>query len=362
MKPAIHQLTAGCACRDAISNEAILFRKMFREWGYQSEIFSDPNNTARELKEDIQDIHTLQASVDREDIVLLHLSIGSVVNQVFKQLNCKKALLYHNITPDHYFQFTNPQTAAHLKQGREQAAELAGIADTNMAVSNFNAKELETFGYQDVKVLPIVIDTEMMTLPPNRKLVQRRRDGLLNVIFVGRCSPNKKIEDALRTFAWLQKNITPLCRFTHIGSKAGNERYYYMLLGMCKEWQLTNVEFVGSVSQADLHAYYKSADAFLCMSEHEGFCIPLLESMMHDVPIVAMADAAVPETMGQSGILLTERKCDIAAEAIYKLHQDPALRDAIIASQRDRLDRYRNRNLHEELRICLKDLIPSLKM
>jgi glycosyltransferase involved in cell wall biosynthesis len=358
LKTAIHQLTAGCAWRDAISNEAVLFRKIFRDWGYDAEIYCDPNNTARDRRGEIKDIHTIQNDLKPDDIVLLHLSIGSVANRIFKQLNCRKAILYHNITPEHYFQFTNPQIAANLKQGREQAAELAGVADLNMAVSQFNAEELEVFGYQDVKVLPIVIDTEMMTLPPTQKILQRRRDGLLNVIFVGRCSPNKKIEDALRAFAWLQRNITPLCRFTHIGSKAGNERYYAMLLAMCKEWQLTNVEFVGSVSQEDLHAYYKSADAFLCMSEHEGFCIPLLESMMHDVPIVAMADAAVPETMDQSGILLTERKCDIAAEAIYTLYQDPVFREAIIASQRDRLERYRSRNLQEELRTCLQDLLP----
>ena len=358
--PALHQFTAGFACHDAISNEATLFRTIFRKWGYTSEIFCDPANTSRDLRGDIKDIHAAKAEIGPEDVVLLHLSIGSVANRVFESLPCRKVIRYHNVTPAHYFQFINPQIATHLQRGREEVALLAGKADLNMAVSAFNGKELEEMGYPDVKVLPIVIDTKLMSTPPNPRLMDRRQDGLLNVIFVGRCTPNKKIEDVLRTFAWLQKNITPLCRLTLVGSKAGNERYHAMLLAMCKEWQLANVEFTGSVSQADLHAYYKSADVFLCMSEHEGFCIPLIESMLYDVPIVAMADAAIPETLDGSGILLAERRFDVAAEAIYRLQQDPALRAAVLQRQRDRITRYNSRDLEQELRAMLTPLLPTL--
>jgi len=357
--PAIHQLTAGFAWHDAISNEAALFRRIFRSWGYRSEIFCEPANTSKDRRGEIRDIQTVTEQLGPDDLVLLHLSIGSLANTVFQQLSCRKAILYHNITPEHYFRFTNPQTAAQLQRGRRQVEALAGSATVNLADSAFNARELEAIGYRDVQVLPIVIDTELMEVPPTPRLLQRRRDGLLNVIFVGRCSPNKKIEDLLRTFAWLQKNITPLCRLTQIGSKTGNERYHAMLLAMCKEWQLTNVEFTGSVSQADLHAYYQSADAFLCMSEHEGFCIPLMESMLHDVPIVAVADAAVPETMDHAGILLAERRFDVAAEAIYRMQQDPALRQAVLQSQRTRLARYKSRNLANELRTCLQSVLPA---
>lgn len=355
--PALHQLTAGFACHDAISNEATLFRRIFRTWGYESEIFCDPANTSKDRRGEIKDIHNAAATIQPNDLVLLHLSIGSVANTIFQNLKCRKAILYHNITPEQYFQFTNPQTAAQLQRGRQQVAALAGTAQVNMAVSAFNATELQAVGYEDVQVLPIVIDTQLMDITPTPRLMQRRKDGLLNVIFVGRCSPNKKIEDVLRTFAWLQKNITPLCRLTLVGSKAGNERYHAMLLAMCKEWQLTNVEFTGSVSQADLHAYYQTADAFLCMSEHEGFCIPLIESMLHDVPIVAMADAAVPETLDGSGIQLTERHFDVAAEAIYRLQQDPTLREGVLQSQRNRIQRYQNRDLEAELRTHLQSLL-----
>jgi glycosyltransferase involved in cell wall biosynthesis len=357
--PAIHQLTAGFARHDAISNEATVFRKLFRGWGYESGIYCEPANTSRDLRSEIKDIHQIGGDIQPNDLALLHLSIGSIANSTFAALPCRKAILYHNVTPAHYFQFTNPQIAAHLQQGRQQVAALAGVATVNMADSTFNASEMREMGYQDVKVLPIVIDTELMAIAPTPRIMERARDGLLNVIFVGRCTPNKKIEDVLRVFAWLQKNITPLCRLTQIGSKAGNERYHAMLLAMCKEWQLNNVEFTGSVSQADLHAYYKSADVFLCMSEHEGFCIPLIESMLHEVPIVAMADAATPETMDGAGILLAERRFDVAAEAVYQLKQDARLREGVLQAQRDRIARYRSRDLESELRTCLAPVLPS---
>ncbi len=356
---AIHQFVAGFARHDAISNEANLFRNIFRQWGFSSEIFCDPANTSRDLCGDIKDIHSASSAINPEDIVLLHLSIGSIANMIFASLPCRKVILYHNITPAHYFQFTNPQIAAQLQRGREQVAMLAGEANINLAVSAFNAKELSDMGYKDVRVLPIVIDTELMQTPPTQKLVDRLRDGLLNVIFVGRCTPNKKIEDVLRTFAWLQKNITPLCRLIQIGSKAGNERYHAMLLAMCKEWQLANVTFTGSVSQADLHAYYRTADVFLCMSEHEGFCIPLIESMLYDVPIVAMQEAAVPETLDGAGIVLSERRFDVAAETIYRLKQDATLRASVIEGQRHRITRYQSRNLENELRAALGPILPQ---
>jgi len=356
---AIHQFTAGFAWHDAISNEANHFRNIFRKWGYSSEIFCDPANTGRDRRGEIKDIHAAVSEISPDDLVLLHLSIGSVANTVFESLPCKKAILYHNVTPAHYFQFTNPQTAAHLQRGRQQVAALAGKATINLADSAFNAQEMESMGYANVQVLPIVIDTELMSIPPTPRLMDKLKDGMLNVIFVGRCSPNKKIEDVLRVFAWLQKNITPLSRLTLVGSKAGNERYHAMLLAMCKEWQLANVTFTGSVSQDDLHAYYKSAHAFLCMSEHEGFCIPLIESMMYDVPIVAMADAAVPETLDRAGIQLTERAYDVAAEAIYRLHQDRDLCNAVLLAQRERLARYKSRNLEAELQEALAHALPS---
>lgn len=358
--PAIHQFTAGFAPGDAISNEAVVFRDIFRRRGYRSEIFSETRNVNKTLRGEIRDAADYAAGSSPDDLVLLHLSIGSEVNDIFKTLPGRKAVLYHNITPPHYFEFINSQTAAHLKRGRMQAAALAGVADVNMADSLFNAHELTTMGYRGVSVLPIVLNLDNLTRDIDRTASDLFNDGLRNIVFVGRCTPNKKIEDLIRVFAFYQKTIEPRSRFIHVGSIAGAERYHALLSTMIKELHLRNFVFTGSVPQPVLNACYQRAHAFLCMSEHEGFCIPLLESILHGVPVVAHASAAIPETLDGSGILLDERRFDVAAEALHRVIADPALRAAVIAGQNERLLRYRQRNLENELQEHLRAVLPSL--
>jgi glycosyltransferase involved in cell wall biosynthesis len=356
--PAIHQFTAGFTPYDAISNEAARFRDIFRRLGFRSEIFSEGRNINKTLREEVLDAAGYASAASPDDLVLLHLSIGSAVNDVFRTLPCRKAILYHNITPAHYFELINVQTAAHLKRGRRQTEALAGVAAVNMADSRFNAGELEALGYQDVRVLPIVLDLDKIPRHVDRATAESLNDGLRHILFVGRCTPNKKIEDLIRVFAYYQKTVEPRSRFIHVGSSAGAERYHALLSAMVDEQRLQNFSFAGSVPQPVLNAYYRGADAFLCMSEHEGFCIPLLESMLHGVPVVAHASAAIPETLDGSGILLDERRFDIAAEALGCVIRDPELRAAVVTGQNERLQRYRHRNLEEELLTHLAPVLP----
>ncbi len=357
--PAIHQFVAGYTSGDAISNEAVVFRDIFRSWGFSSEIFSEARCVQKAARKRVQDVSCYADTSDLNDIVLLHLSIGSRVNETFKNLNCKKAILYHNVTPAHYFEIVNKQTAGVLQLGREQVAALANTATVNMACSHFNASELKDLGYRDIAILPLVLNLSLLTRTIDSRTQKKLNDGRKNILFVGRCTPNKKIEDVLRVFAYYQKTIEPKSRLIHVGSHAGAERYFSLLTSMVKDLDLKQVHFAGAVSQPELNAYYASADAFLCMSEHEGFCIPLIESMLHEVPILAHASAAIPETLDGSGILLQERRFDLAAELLAQLVQNPQLRDAIVKQQTERLDRYRTRNLESELKQHLAPLLPS---
>jgi glycosyltransferase involved in cell wall biosynthesis len=355
--PAIHQFAAGYTPGDAISNETNLFRDIFRRWGYSSEIFSEERCVTPSERTRVLDVDHYAAAATPDDIVLLHLSIGSKVNDVFKQLPCKKAILYHNITPAHYYELANKQTANHLQRGREQVESLSGTATVNMADSHFNAAELEAAGYPPTKVLPLVLDFGMFTQTIDRRTCSKLDDGLKNILFVGRCTPNKKIEDLLYVFAYYQKTIEPRSRLIHVGAHAGTERYYAILKTMTRELGLSNVLFTGAVPQPTLNAYYASADAFLCMSEHEGFCIPLIESMSHNVPILAHASAAVPETLDGSGILMTERSFDLAAELLHQIISNRTLRDSVITQQKERLERYKARDLESELKQHLDPLL-----
>jgi len=355
---AIHQFVAGFTNGDAISNEALVMRDIFRSWGHASEIFSETRRILPELRRQARDLAEYAAAPHPDDITLLHLSMGSPVNECFASLPCRKVILYHNVTPSLYFELVNRETAANLARGRDQLKALSGAAAVNLADSRFNAGELEAIGYRDVRVLPLVLDTRKVSGRPDKATLKRFKDGKVNVLFVGRCAPNKRIEDALTAFFCFHRFVEGNSRFIHVGSYAGTERYYHLLVTQARELAMHGVHFAGSVPQPHLNAFYAAADIFLCMSEHEGFCIPVLESMAHDVPVMAYAAGAVPETMDGAGILFREKRFELIAEMMGSLTKDKAFRSAVLNGQRERLERYRKRNLPAELR---EHLAPLLK-
>lgn len=354
----IHQFVAGFSNGDAISNEALVMRRLFRSWGFRSEIFSESKRILPELRKQAHDVAQFPATAKQEDIVLLHLSIGSVVNELFAALPCRKAILYHNATPAHYFELINNKTARHLTGGRAQIKSLSNAATVNIADSRFNANELEELGYKDVKVLPLLLDIEKLREQPDRKILRKFKNNQVNILFVGRCAPNKRIEDALKAFYYFHKFVEPNSRFIHVGSFAGTERYYYLLRTQTRELGIDGaVHFSGSVPQSQLNAFYECAQLFLCMSEHEGFCIPVLESMVHDVPVLAYAAAAVPEIMDGAGVLFHDKRFDMISEMMGRMVRDNGFRSAIINGQQERLARYTRRDLALELKQHLAPLL-----
>ncbi|MBU1693713.1 MAG: glycosyltransferase family 4 protein [Verrucomicrobia bacterium] len=357
MKRAIHQLVAGFSHGDAISNEALVLRGLFRSWGCESDIFCEARRILPELRSEARDLAQSRGAFKPDDIVLLHLSIGSQVNDIFAELPCRKAVLYHNIPPPEYFRGIQEQIGHNLAKGREQAKRLAGKAQVVLADSRFNADELESWGYREAHVLPLVLDLARLRGAADRAVLKKYDDGLINILFVGRCVPNKRLEDALSAFHYFQRYVEPASRFIHAGSFSGVEHYHALLLTMMRDLQLQNVELIGSVRQDELNACYKSADLFLCMSEHEGFCIPLIESLVHDVPVLAYAAAAVPDTLDGAGVLFREKRHDLVAEMMGRLVRDAALRDAVLRGQRERLARYEHRDLSAELRTHLAPLL-----
>ena len=357
--PAIHQFSAGFSNGDAITNEVRALRGIFQSWGCESDIFSELKRILPELRKETRDIATAAQSIRPEDAVLLHLSIGSPVNEAFRQLRCRKALLYHNITPPEYFRGFQEQIATQLAQGRAQVKALAGVAEVNLADSAFNAAELRALGYGAVGVLPLVLDFARLRSGLSHARLRKYADGLVNILFVGRGAPNKSIDDVLAAFYYFQKYVEPQSRLIHVGSYTGLETYQSLIQTRVHEWQLANVELTGTLPQAELNACYRSARVFLSLSEHEGFCIPLIESMVHDVPVLAYAAGAVPETLDGAGVLIKEKRFDLIAEMLGRLARDQPLRDSVLAGQRARLARYEQRALAAELRQHLAPLLTS---
>ncbi len=354
---AIHQLVAGFSKGDAISNEAMVMRSLFRSWGFGSEIYCEHRRILPELRAEAIDLNELFQGCGAKDVVLLHLSIGSKANDVFCTLPAKKAILYHNITPPEYYQLVQPATSADLARGRKQAAALAGVAQVNLADSAFNSQELTAWGYPASAVFPLMLDFEKLNGAPDRAVMRQFGDGKVNILFVGRCAPNKKIEDVISAFAYFQKGVESNSRLILAGSFAGTERYHRLLVTMVRDLKLENVVFTGSIPQTQLNACYRSAHVFLCMSEHEGFCIPLVESLVHRVPVLAYAACAVPETLGGAGILFRDKSYEPIAEMMGCMSRDPALRDSLLAGQDKRVAQLKTRDLGQELRAHLAPLL-----
>ena len=163
------------------------------------------------------------------------------------------------------------------------------------------------------------------------------QDGRTNLLFVGRMAPNKKQDDLMIAFAHLL-DFDPEARLIVVGKGETNDPYGEDLRSSIEALGLEDsVLLPGSVGDAQLAAYYRTAHLFWSMSEHEGFCVPLVEAMWFDLPVLAFRSTAVPETLEQAGIMFTEKTemRQIAALAFQLMH-DGALRDRVIRAQRHR--------------------------
>ena len=158
-------------------------------------------------------------------------------------------------------------------------------------------------------------------------------DGRTNVLFVGRIIPNKRIDDLIRSFAVFQKWVRPRSRLLLVGDHRGFERYLDRLQELVRELRLDEVVFTGQVDDDELYAYYRLADVFLCLSEHEGFGVPLQEAMHFGLPVIAYDAGAVRETLRGGGLLLQDKRPEVVADLLDRLTRGGDLRRAVLASQ-----------------------------
>jgi glycosyltransferase involved in cell wall biosynthesis len=347
--PAVHQLLAGLSPGDAISNEARALQADFRAAGFTSDLFCDPAALAPALAASARSAAELPTALGPHDVTVLHLAIGSPVNDLFPHLPGRHWVRYHNITPPEHFRAVNPDTAIRLALGRQQASRLAAHTDLALAASAFNAVDLQNWGYRTVRVLPLRLDLRALRDgPADSSLAAGYRDGLLNILFVGRAAPNKGLEEALRIFAHLQRHIEPAARFIHIGSYSGVGPYVGLLHALKLDLGLEHVDFLGPLPDAGVRAGYRVAAAFLCASRHEGFGIPLLEAMAFDVPVLAREAGAVAETLDGAGVLFRGEDPRPVAELLHRLARPGPLREAVLTGQRERLNRWEARDLAAE--------------
>jgi glycosyltransferase involved in cell wall biosynthesis len=320
---------------DAIGNEVMGIRKILRSWGYRSDIYVEhlPSHYIRGVRSFAEYAGISTSS----NILIYHHGIGSALTRYIRTLADKKILIYHNITPYEYFLGINDHLAYILKNGRKELTEMNKYIDLALGDSDYNRLELEEMGFKNTDVLPLIIDYSNYDLRPDAQVLKSFDDDYTNILFVGRISPNKCHEDILKVFYCYKRFVNQKSRLLIVGSASGSEIYEQMIHKLADELKLEDVVFTGPVDQKSLIAYYNVADVFVCMSEHEGFCVPLIESMYFGVPIIAYKAAAVPWTLGNTALTVSEKSYLDIAWLIDKVISDETLRNRVVGGQRERL-------------------------
>jgi glycosyltransferase involved in cell wall biosynthesis len=351
----IHQWVPAAHRGDAIGDSARTVRGLLRGLGHESDIFALTIDD--DLRGDVLPFAAAEAT--RGDITIFHFALPSPMTEAFASLAGVKVLQYHNITPAAFFAPYDPGLFRLAALGRRELATLAGRVDLALGDSEFNRRELEALGFPRTGVMPIAVNTTRITHAPARPALERiLSDGLINILFVGRIVPNKKIEDHIRLAELYKRYIDSYYRFIFVGRYDGLPRYYAQVRALIAEYDMLpdRFWFTGAVPDEDLAAYYRWADAYVSLSEHEGFCVPLVEAMAADVPIVAYAAGAVPETLGGAGLLFAPKDLEVAAELLGSVVYDRAVRARVIDGQRRRLEDFAPARIEQRLRQVLETL------
>jgi glycosyltransferase involved in cell wall biosynthesis len=347
----IHQLVHTLNYGDAISGEALTIRSLLQGRGFDSKIFC--LHAHPKVKQFQDRAVGLQAELDSAQaagdkiVLILHYSIGSPLNDMYLQAppGVVKTIIYHNLTPAKWYLGYNERVATDLIRGREELPHLISSSDIVLADSEYNRSELAAFHHGETALLPLPLDSTKWGIEANagiREILSRpvplvaKDDGApipgagrktVNILHVGRTAPNKRLEDIIKVFYFYHHKINRSSRLWLIGSDIDNEIYSFELRRLVSELVLKEaVTFVGSVADSELRAFYETSDVYLCMSEHEGFCVPILEALNFNLPVIAYAACAVPETIGDAGILVDHKRHAEIAELVEIVVTDEALR------------------------------------
>ena len=333
---------------DAIGDSARRVRGLLRELGHQSDIYAMTIDD--DLRGDV--LRWTDAGARQGDLTIFHFALVSPMTAEFARLPRGRVLQYHNVTPAHFFAQYDANIFRLAALGREDLKSLAGHTDIALGDSEYNRQELEGLGFTNTGVFPIAIDLDRITRArPVPVLDKMLSDGLPNFLFVGRIAPNKKIEDHIYMAEHYKRYVDIDFRFIFVGKTDAVPRYYSTVLALIESFDMPRDRFLftGTVPDDELAAYYRTATAYISLSEHEGFCVPLLEAMAANVPVLAYGSTAVPDTLGGAGVQFTPKDLEYAAEVLGELTYNDSLRTSVIAGQRQRLADFGDARIRREL-------------
>jgi L-malate glycosyltransferase len=338
---AVHQFVPSLAARDAIGVHVQRVQRALREMGYRSDIYVGwtdlpPRPDVRPYQSFLDD-----GAADDDTWLLYQSSTGSPMARFVMGCTQPKIVNYHNITPPEFFEPWEPTVATALDMGVRQLADLAPVTQLAIADSEFNREDLLRVGYGETTVVPILFDAADLDGDADpllgARLTADKHTGGTEWLFVGRLCPNKAQHDLIKAFAAYRIACDPKARLRLVGGSSSH-LYETCLRSFVHEIGCeTAVTFAGSVTPQEMTAYYRNADVFVCLSRHEGFCVPLLEAMYHRIPIVALRATAVPETLAAAGIVLSSASPALVVAAVDRIRTDDRLRAALVEAGSRRL-------------------------
>ena len=329
----------------AVGGHMVELQRLWREAGRgEAEVFAE-HFRGGFTGVPFRDYGTRRFRAQPGDLLVYQMAIGSTVADFVMSRPEPLVLNHHNLTPPELLEQWEPTATYGVTWGMSQLRELARRTSVAVAVSHYNARQLADAGYRRIEVAPVLFDTAGLQRQVEREALEallgtKEEQGGADWLFVGRLAANKCQHDVVRAFAMYKRVYDPDARL-HIVGPAPADAYRGALEKLVSGLGLRGDVFItGGVSSGALAAYYQAADVFVCLSEHEGFCVPLLEAMANRVPVVAFAAAAVPETLGDGGVLLSTKEPLTVAAAVDRVLGDPAVRDALVAAGERRLEHF----------------------
>jgi len=342
---AIHQFIPAFSPGDAIGSEAVALQRTLQEWGATSRIYAGHIHYACEGRAEYFESYRPSSG----DTILFHFAISSPLSSFVAGLPVRKVLLYHNTTPARFFRGYNPELATLLERSREELASLREGCALALADSEYNRRDLEALGFAPTAVLAVLLDLKRFDDPDPRDPSALEGSGP-RFLSVSRIVPSKRIEDIIRIFYYFSRCISSEAKLFIVGSGDTGGSYLEQLKRFISALRLDKMVFTDSVSDTKLRTLFHRADALISMSEHEGFCVPLVEAMYFDVPIVAFNTGAVSDTLNGSGVLVNWKDPAEIAELIHLIASKPDLKARLLKGQRARLEFFRPERVKALLR------------
>ena len=353
----IHQLLVSASRGDAVTDAAFAARQVLELVG-PSKIGA--RYWDRALDGEVLGLDELCAVADAGDALIYHASIGEPGFVEFVQSWDGPVILqYHNMTPAAFFQEVDQTFAVRLTEGRLELAQLLGRVDASIAPSSFNAEELARLGYQDVRVVPLILDVQgLVDTEPTPSTMHHLAVSEGPVLFfLGQTLPHKRPDLLIRAYHLLVTYHRPDARLVMAGPPRV-PAYAEHLGRMIFELNLPGCWLAGQVTRSDVVAFYRSATAFVTASEHEGVCLPLIEAMGFGVPVIARACTAIPETLGGAGLLLPDDAGPaLMCEAMLAVIEDHDLHQDLVRAGRERLAQLRPEVAGAGLLAALADVL-----